>query len=66
MVEKAIENNQKIPKRKSRLLQSTFARLRRKASKLALKKHKIKEKRENKARANGVAFRLPKNKRNQS
>lgn len=62
-MEEATETKQKMPKRKARILQSTYARLRRKASKLALKKHKIKMKRENKARADGVEHRLPKQKR---
>jgi hypothetical protein len=63
MEEKTIENNQKTPKRKARIIQSTFARLRRKAAKLALKKHKIKTKRENIARVDGTQQRLPKQKR---
>ena len=62
-MEQNIKNDQKIPKRKARILQSTFARLRRQASKFATKKHKIKEKRENDARVNGVEQRLPKHKR---
>ena len=66
MEEKTFENNQKMPKRKARILQSTFARLRRKASKLALKKHKIKTKRENTSRIDGTQQRLPKQKRNSS
>ena len=66
MEEKIIENNQKKSKRKSRIVQSTFARLRRKASKLALKKHKLKKQRENEARANGAESRLPKQKRHES
>jgi hypothetical protein len=62
-VEETIVNNQKMPKRKARILQSTFARLRRQASKFALKKHKMKLKRENEARVDGAEKRLPKQKR---
>ncbi len=60
------KDGQKIPKRKARILQSTYARLRRKASKFASKKHKIKAKRESDARISGVEQRLPKQKRNNS
>jgi hypothetical protein len=63
MEEKTIKNNQKMPKRKARILQSTFARLRRQASKFASKKHKIKTKRESITRVEGHQKRLPKQKR---
>ena len=62
-MEQNIKNDQKMPKRKSRILQSKFARLRRQASKFVTKKHKIKEKRENDARVSGAEQRLPKRKR---
>ena len=52
--------------KRSRILQSTFARLRRQASKFAAKKNKIKAKRENEARAAGNEASLPKHKRNDS
>ena len=65
-MEETIDINQKIPKRKARILQSTFARLRRQASKFASKKHKMKLKRENNARAEGAEKRLPKQKRHDS
>jgi ABC-type phosphate transport system auxiliary subunit len=65
-MEETMENIQKISKRKVRILQSTFARLRRKASKAVLKKHKLKKQRENEARANGAKSRLPKQKRHES
>ena len=45
-MEEIIEKYQNKSKRKSRILQSTFARLRRKASKFASKKHKLNKKRE--------------------
>jgi hypothetical protein len=58
-----VENTQKTSKRKARILQSTFARLRRQASKFASKKHKMKLKRESAARIDGAEQRLPKQKR---
>lgn len=64
-MEETIDINQKMPKRKARILQSTFARLRRKASKFASKKHKMKIKRENNARIEGAEQRLPKQKRHE-
>lgn len=63
-MEETVKNIQKMPKRKARILQSTFARLRRQASKFASKKHKMKLKRENNARIDGAELRLPKQKRN--
>lgn len=60
------QNNLKTPKRKSRILQSTFARLRRQASKFASKKHKIKVQRDNESRIEGIESRLPKQKRHDS
>jgi hypothetical protein len=63
-MEETVKNIQKTPKRKARILQSTFARLRRQASKFASKKHKMKLKRENNARIDGAELRLPKQKRN--
>jgi hypothetical protein len=54
-----------LPKRKARILQSAFARLRRKASKVVSKKHKEKIQRENEARAQGIESRLPKQKRHE-
>ncbi len=60
------QNNLKTPKRKSRILQSTFARLRRHASKFASKKHKIKVQRDNESRLDGIESRLPKQKRHDS
>ena len=65
-MEETIDINQKMPKRKARILQSTFARLRRQASKFASKKHKMKLKRENNARIEGAEKRLPKQKRHDS
>jgi hypothetical protein len=62
-MEEIIEKYQNKSKRKSRILQSTFARLRRKASKFASKKHKLKMKRESESRAAGIKLRLPKQKR---
>jgi len=62
-MEETIENNQKMPKRKARILQSTYARLRRQVSKFASKKHKIKIQRENEARSIGTEHRRPKQKR---
>ena len=65
-MEESTENNQanqNMSKRKLRILQSTFARLRRQASKFASKKHKIKAQRDNEARAAGIELRLPKQKR---
>ena len=59
----SVENTQKTSKRKARILQSTFARLRRQASKFASKKHKMKLKRESSARIDGAELRLPKQKR---
>jgi hypothetical protein len=64
-MEETMENNQKLSKRKARILQSAFARLRRKASKVASKKHKEKMQRENEARAQGIESRLPKQKRHE-
>ena len=52
--------------KRSRILQSTFARLRRQATKFAAKKNKIKVKRENEARAEGYEASLPKQKRHDS
>jgi len=60
------QDNPKTPKRKSRILQSTFARLRRQASKFASKKHKIKVQRDNESRLEGIESRLPKQKRHDS
>jgi hypothetical protein len=60
------QNIPKTPKRKSRILQSTFARLRRQASKFASKKHKIKVQRDNESRIEGIESRLPKQKRHDS
>lgn len=60
-----VVNTQKTSKRKERILQSTFARLRRQASKFASKKHKMKLKRENAARIDGAEKRLPKQKRHE-
>ena len=57
------QKTQKTSKRKARILQSTFARLRRQASKFASKKHKTKLKRESSARIDGAELRLPKQKR---
>lgn len=62
-MQESFENFEKQTKRKYRILQSTFARLRRKVAKNAKKKHKIKEKRESEARANGLLKRMPKEKR---
>jgi hypothetical protein len=60
------QTTQTTSKRKARILQSTFARLRRQASKFASKKHKMKMKRENNARIEGAEHRLPKQKRHDS
>jgi|15BtaG_2_1085339.scaffolds.fasta_scaffold22428_3 hypothetical protein len=60
------QTTQTISKRKARILQSTFARLRRQAAKFASKKHKMKMKRENNARIAGAEHRLPKQKRHDS
>ena len=65
-MEETTNVNQKMPKRKTRILQSTFARLRRQTSKFASKKHKMKLKRENNARIEGAEKRLPKQKRHDS
>jgi hypothetical protein len=62
-VEEIIEKYQNKSKRKSRILQSTFARLRRNVSKFVSRKHKLKMKRESEARIDGIKLRLPKQKR---
>ena len=55
--------NESKSKRKKRISQSVFARIRRKASKLAIKKHKLKKERETELRSKGLEKRLPKDKR---
>lgn len=52
-----------IPKRKNRILQSTWARLRRQASKFAVKKHKLKKEHDLISKYEGELKQLPKEKR---
>jgi len=58
-----MEETAPLPKRKQRILQSTWARLRRQASKFAFKKHSEKEARELESRYEGEFQQQSKEKR---